>query len=309
MQKEEGIFDVEIVEEDDVQEHRGEIIKLAQKPVILYDALKQKGQEIEQRLAELSLDTLEVSENNLKVVKSIRADIRKEFEQLEDRRKYVKDEIMKPYLDFEALYKEFIKSKYEGADRLLKEKIDTVETELLQKKEAEIRKYFEESNPYDFLKFEDLELKILKSKSLKHYRELIDSAIKQVESDLETIQTLPNSDRVLAKYKLTKDLNHAISEVQREVAEEKRIQEQRQKQEEERRRREEAQREAERQRIEREKQEEAEYIASVAPHLQEKAEEKKEEIFTARFEVQGTMEQLKELKKFLVENGYQYKNI
>ena len=73
------------------------------------------------------------------------------------------------------------------------------------------------------MRFEDLGLHIIKSKSDKSIKEEIDTFIMQVAANLMTIDTLPNKERILAKYHMTKDLNLSISQVNLEIQREEAI--------------------------------------------------------------------------------------
>ena len=244
------------------------VIVLEQEPVIRYDIVEQKGKEVEERIASLALDTIEANEANLKLMKSTRAELGREFKTFEEQRKMVKDLIMRPYLEFEAKYKEHIAERFKQADALLKEKITTVDDAILSEKETRIKAYFDEQNGFDFLTFDDLELKILKSKSDKHYKDTIDEYLSKVASDIEAIEAMEHSDRIMAKYRLYKDLNRAVTETQLEIKQERELEERRAEQE------------------------------------RAKAEEPK--LYRATFTVTATKEQLAELKKFMQEKGIRY---
>lgn len=258
-----------------------EIMTLKQEPIIIYDAVKAKGKEIDERIASLNIETMEATEDNLRVIKSTRTELKKEFDYYEQKRKMIKDLIMKPYQDFEAVYKEFIASKFKSADALLKEKVTVVEDGILAQKIEKLKAYFNEINTFDFIKFEDLELHIIKSKSDKHYKEQIEEYLLNVQSDLSTIETLENKERILAKYQIYKDLNRAISEVNLEIEREKAIQQKAMQQ------------------------------AKVEPvQAQMKAEQPKEaKQYVAKFKVKATIEQIKALKAFMQQNNIDFEAI
>lgn len=199
------------------------LIELKQEPIIAYDKISEIGLEVKQKIKELNIDTLEVTEANLFIVKNMRASLTKELKVFEDQRKFIKDQVMKSYNEFNGNYKKDIATAYEEADKVLKDKIDAVESALLIKKTEELKKYFEEVNEYSFITFDDLHLKIIRSTSNSEYFKQIDSYLLTVDNEIKTISTLENSKRILAKYQLTKDLNRAISEVNIEVKREKEL--------------------------------------------------------------------------------------
>ena len=89
-------------------------------------------------------------------VKKIRAELGKEFAEMEEQRKRVKEAIMQPYNQFEAVYKECISDPYKRADAELKRRIDEVETGLKAEKVKEIQIYFAElcmANNLPWLRF------------------------------------------------------------------------------------------------------------------------------------------------------------
>jgi len=282
---------------------KGEVIVLKQKPIIAYDLIEAKGKEIAQRLAELNIDNIEPSEHNLKLIKSTRSAVRKEFEELENKRKMVKELILKPYNDFEAAYKKHISSQFQEADKKLKEKASVVEDELLTKKINALKEYFNEKNTFDFISFDDMELKITRSASDKKLKDEIDAYLENITNAVETIKTLPNSERVLAKFQISKDLNRAISETNIEIEREEAIKkaaEEKAKQEEERKRLAE-----ERTKAQQEINEVIEKHEEKKPEAPSQNEVKK---YKASFTVTATLEQIKALKQFMNEKGISYES-
>jgi hypothetical protein len=289
--------------------NENKVIVLEQKPIISYGLVEQKGKEVGELISSLKLGEIEASESNLKLIKDTRSSLSKEFKIFEDQRKMVKELIMKPYNDFDEAYKQHIKILFEDADKQLKEKTTSVESALLDEKINGIKEYFNEVNKFDFIKFDDLNLKIIRSKSDNVIKSEIDNYITAVDVAIETINTLENSDRVLAKFQISKDLNSAISQTNIEIQREKEIFE-----------RKEAQRIAEEQRKENQiladeqrKNEEQnivhqeEDVCVDQPAYQpEPKQEDQQEIFKASFTVFGTKEQFAELKQFMKNKGIRY---
>ena len=86
--------------------------------------------QIEEHLKELSTEVdkkvenakgLICTEENVKTIKQVRADLNKEFKEVEKQRKEVKEKVLAPYMQFEMIYKEYI-SEYRSADNDLKKK-------------------------------------------------------------------------------------------------------------------------------------------------------------------------------------------
>jgi hypothetical protein len=254
------------------------IVELKTKPIIAYDLVELKGKEVKEFIDSLQLENISANEDNLSNLKQTRATLSKDFKTFEEQRKMVKDLIMKPYNDFNDSYNINIATIFKDTDKLLKSKIDEVENYILKEKIYGIIEYFNEVNIYDFIKFEDLKLKIVKSKSDSSIKEEIDIYLGEVEANINMINTLSNKERILAKYELTKDIKRAISETQLEVKHEEKI-------------------------IKNEPKN---------PTCAKNAQAPKEEqvkLLVASFEVTGTRSQFDKLKECMKELGIKYKSL
>ncbi|MFW5753510.1 MAG: DUF1351 domain-containing protein, partial [Marinilabiliaceae bacterium] len=100
-------------------------IVLKQAPVIQHK-LEEAGKQVTERIDSLNIDSLVATEETLKSLKDMRAQLNKELKEFEEQRKFVKQGVNKPYLEFESVYKEQISDKYTGAVDKLKEKIGSV---------------------------------------------------------------------------------------------------------------------------------------------------------------------------------------
>ena len=287
------------------------LITVQQLPVIVYERLESVGQEIDKRIAALDLDKQLVTEDTKKAVKDTRAMLNKELDNFEEQRKHIKEQVVAPYEAFEKAYKSFIKVKYEKADGILKVKIDEFDRKLKSDKEARIRAYFTElcqSNNIDFLPFERLCLNIRLNDTDKSLKDIVNTYIDNVVKSLEFIESLTDPDEykaeILTDYKQTLDVMIAINNAKYRKQ----------------------QREAELARIEAQKAaaEQARLAAEVkakevAP-LQAPQEVKSEErivkneavpapqevvpnLVVTNFVVQGTMEQLRALKAYILSNN------
>ena len=292
------------------------LITVQQLPVIVYERLESVGQEIDKRIAALDLDKQLVTEDTKKAVKDTRAMLNKELDNFEEQRKRIKEQVVAPYEAFEKAYNSFIKVKYEKADSILKVKIDEFNERLKADKEARIRAYFTElcqANNIDFLPFERLGLKIGLSDSDKSLKDLVNTNIDNVVKSLKFIESLTDPDEykaeILADYKQTLDVMIAINNAKYRKQ----------------------QREAELQRLEAQKAraEQARLAAEArakevaplqapeevpAPAIQEAPAPPQEvpapapqevvpDLIVTSFTVQGTMEQLKALKAYILSNN------
>lgn len=296
-----------------------ELITLKQAPIIVYEKIKAVGQQIEAKIAELNLDNQLVTEDTLKSAKNTRTTLRKELDDFETQRKYIKEQVNAPYEAFEKAYKEHIKVHYDKADSTLKSKIDEVQNRLITDKSARIKDYFTElcqQQGIDFLIFERLPLNITLSVSDKSLKEQVANFVGEVSKSLQLIESLNEPDEfkaeILTEYKQTLDVTRAIQnaqyrkqqreaelariEAQRVAAEQARL-------EAEARARETAPLQAPAQVIN-----EVQPATPVQPEpVQEAAQEDENEIVQTTFTVIDTRAQLRALRAFLDNNKIQYK--
>lgn len=277
--------------------------------------------QIEEHLKELSLEveqkvenakSLACTEENVTTIKQIRASLNKEFKEVENQRKIVKEQILAPYMQFEEIYKMYISDKYKSADNDLKEKIDSTENELKNIKEQEIKDYFEEykkANNIDFVIYSQARINVTLSASRKSLKEQAKQFIDKIVDDLKLIDTQEHKTEILVEYKQSLNVSQAITSVTNRF---KAIEEEKKRQEELKRKQlEEAQRRADESiRVQTEATRQA--LENFIPKTEETIlqapviEEKQEEILTLRFAVRGTRTKLRELKQFLENGGYDY---
>ena len=292
------------------------IITVQQLPVIVYERLESVGKEIDKRIAALDLDKQLVTEDTKKAVKDTRAMLNKELKDFEEQRKRIKEQVIAPYEAFEKAYNSLIKVKYETVDGILKVKIDEFVKRLKADKEARIRAYFTElcqANNIDFLPFERLCLNIRLNDSDKSLKDIVNTNIDNVVKSLEFIESLNDPDEykadILTDYKQTLDVTTAIRNAQYRKQ----------------------QREAELQRIEAQRAaaEQARLAAEArakevaplqapeevpTPAIQEAPvppqevpapdpQEVTPDLIVTNFTVQGTMEQLRALKAYILSNN------
>ena len=254
--------------------------EVVQNPIIEYSKLQEISDKVKVEVDSFGVDSIEATEENLSLMKKTRASLNNRFKEFEDRRKFIKSTVLKPYNDFEKSYKTLISSVFNDAESLLKSNISSVESGILNEKIAGLKSYFDEVNDLDFVKFEHLDLKINRSTSDKSIQESIDSQLNGIKQDLATIDTLSNKDRVLVRYQMSRDLNASISAVNIEIEREKEIAEVSQRVEEE-------------------------PVIEAQAVVQEVARDD-EEVYKTSFKVTATMQQLKELKEFMDLRGIRY---
>lgn len=286
-----------------------EIILLKQEPIIEYSLLAQVGEEVRARIADLNLEGQVVTDQTVKSVKDMRAELNKEFAEFEKQRKFIKEAVSKPYQEFEAKYKEFVAKHYNEADDTLKGKIFSFENTLRLEREKELQGYFAElcsAKNIDFVPFGLMHLNITLSASMKSLKTQILEFVSKVEQDIELAKTVSDSqefnDKVMYEYRRSLDINNAINTVkEREqaliAAKEKAEAEAKRKAEAEEQARLQAEKEATEQPTV------AEPLKAPMVEEQQPASTTTAEEFEMTFTVKGTFEQLKALKQFIVDNN------
>lgn len=186
-------------------------IQLVQVPKIVH-RLQEVGARVTERLKELGVENLVATEDTVKALKELRAELNKELTDFEAQRKWVKEGILNPYNEFETIYKAEIAEKYKGAIDTLKTKIEVVENKVKAEKRDRIKLYFDElctAEGLDFIPFDKAVPEVNLSTSEKKYKEQVAEFITKVQDDLNLIRTEEHQPEILAEYK--KSLNSALA--------------------------------------------------------------------------------------------------
>lgn len=297
-----------------------QVITLKQLPII-EEHLQLVKSDVETRTRNAM--QLVCTEETRKDVKGIRTELSKEFAEMENQRKRVKEAIMEPYNQFEAVYKECVSDPYKKADAELKRRIDEVETGLKADKTKEIQSYFAElckANNLPWLRFEQMGLKIGLSTSVNGTKTALTSTVLRISNEVLELSRYENAAELMVEYKKSLNMALALSTIR---ARQEQIELQKQY---------EAQRRAtlEQQRAAEEKVQQA--VAEAQETQQSAAEPPIEEvtapteetpteaptavqeqapatIYEVKFAVRGTIEQLKKLKQFIMQEGMSYDDI
>lgn len=191
-----------------------ELIKVTQLPVI-EERLRSAKDAVDQRVAEAM--ALVCTEETVQTVKVARAELRKQFDELEEQRKAVKAAVLDPYNRFEQVYKECVSDAFKAADAALKQKIGDVETEIKNRCEEDLREYFYElcaAHHLNFLLYEQAGIKVdmasAKQKTPKKLREQLAQFVARVASDVDRIADMDDAEEIMAEYKETLSAMDAI---------------------------------------------------------------------------------------------------
>lgn len=275
-----------------------DIIVLEQLPIIK-QKLKELSNEIEEKLK--NAENLVVTEENYKEIKSIRANLNKEFQELEDRRKEIKEQILEPYMQFDQEYKNLIANKYKLTDLALKNKINKCEDDVKKRKEENIIEYFNElvtsKHLGDCVSFEDLNISVGLSDTETKLRKLIDEKIEKIDTDITLITTNEDSEvagLILNEYLKCWNYAQAKLTALNIIRVEKENQEKLAKR-------------MEQQEKEKSIVETVDKVVDNSPEIViPELTKHEEEIFTTTFVVEGTKEQLIGLREYMNENNIKF---
>lgn len=283
-------------------EDQGGLIQIIQLPIIKERLHYLKGF-VDERVAEAM--SMVCTEDTVIAVKETRAELNSLFKEAEAQRRVVKQAIMKPYLDFEAVYKECISEPFRKADADLMGKVAAVEGEMKRTCEQRLRAFFDESvleEGLGFLEYEQAGITITmayaraKTQPPKKLREQVEQFICRVGQDVDMILTLENASEIMAVYKQTLNATQAIATVQ-----ERHRQIEKAKEEEELRNT-----------VKTQKAEAVRKVEAFAPPTVEESPavaykmSPTEDLLTCTFTITDSRDRLILLKQFLDANGYKY---
>lgn len=267
------------------------LIVVKQLPVI-EERLRTLKDRWEQRAADA--ESMVCTEETIQAVKAFRAEMRKEFDEVESLRKAAKQAVMEPYNRFEAVYKECVTTAFQRADSACSGKVSEVENDMKRRCEDELREYFAElcaAHHLGWLTYERAGIKVdmasAKAKTPKKLREQLAAFVEDTSKTVERIRRMDFSSEIMMEYQKSLSAPGAIYTVverHRLIEEQKAAQEAR-KAEEER---------------------EAEMVRRVEALAPPVVAEAPEPVVKCTFTVRATKSQLRNLKEFLNMEGIQY---
>ena len=262
---------------------KNELIVLEQLPIIK-SHLENLSIEIKEKVN--NAVSLVCTPENYKEIKEVRSNLNKEFQELEKKRKVVKNAIMEKYNEFDEIYKENVSNLYQEADIELKKKIDESTYILVKEKEHKIRDFAEEHIKFNHLeniiKFEDIPLNINLSCSMKSLENATLDFIKKISNDLECISSDENRDELLYEYQHNGfDYTNAVMTIRKRLEEINKLREQQEKI--------------------KEVKEEEKQIAEVVEEITMPKEIEEKEKWT--FTIEATKSEAKEIKDYLESRG------
>ena len=234
------------------------------------------------------------TEETKQSVKKLRAELNKEFAEYEAERKERTAEYEKPLKMFKDIYNQYIAEPFRNADIALKVKINDVETAQKEEKTLEVKEYANElkqAYSLNWLETERIMPNVTLSASVKSLKAAVKERLGKIKSDIDCIGVIDDSGEMFAEYMKCLNLAQAkLTVVERQHAIEA----------------------AEKAKMAYNQQETVnseaeEKVDMLAPPVieEEKPEEKK---YTMTFTVTGTIQQLKAVKAFLIDNNIDFKN-
>lgn len=154
------------------------------------------------------------SEDQMKVAKSDRANLRKFVDALETKRKEIKKQCLAPYENFEKQMKTLVAIINEPI-LMIDTQVKNFENQKKEEKRTNLECFFIGYNSIEWLKFEQIFDEKWLNSSLKSEKaiEEIQVKVEQIKKDLVTLQNLPDfSFDAVEEYKHSLDVNKAVSE-------------------------------------------------------------------------------------------------
>lgn len=183
----------------------------------------------------LDAEAMVCTEETIQAVKSFRAEMRKEFEDVDALRKQVKKAVLEPYETFELAFKECVTDPFRRADGTYAGKVSEVETDMKRRCEDGLRDYFAELcavHHLDWLTYEQSGIKVdmasARAKTPTKLRKQLADFVTYVGDSVDHINELDNAEEIMVEFQRTLDAAGAIYTVQerhRRIEEERTAQE------------------------------------------------------------------------------------
>lgn len=268
------------------------LIAIKQLP-ILEECAHAAQKEVEERIFVAS--SMVCTEDTVKAVKANRSENRKLLDSIKMQIRDVEDALLAPFSPIKEFCKNELIAPLEALDERQKQDISDVEDGIIKARcEADLRRYFDELcavHHLDWLTYERAGIKVdmasAKAGTPKKLRERLAAWVEHVSQQVDAIQKMEYSDKILYEYKLSLNFASAIDIVHdrhRRIEEQKTAQESRKA----------------------EQAREAEMVRRVEALAPPVVVETPEPVVKCTFTVHTTKGQLRKLKEFLIMEGIQY---
>lgn len=170
----------------------------------------------------------ETAEQTLTLIRKNRAKLNKVKEAMEDKRKSLKKEILKPYSSYESKQKD-CNAVIDNALQIMDKKIETLDNQIRDIRRAEIRQFYDENTEGvgDFK--EELYSKIYDSawekSSVKAYKEGITVAVKNYLDGMVALEMMTGDfqDEAITRFKETLNLSETLAFLSKKRQEKERL--------------------------------------------------------------------------------------
>lgn len=270
-----------------------EVIKLIQQPIV-QERLREISDKAKAK-CEYAL-SLACTSESYKEIKKIRAELNRDFAELEECRKGVENTVKEALKPFEDTYKELITLVYKETDAELKSKIESVTSAIAEDIRCKVKEYFDEkamsvfdNNVPEFVSFEASGITVNMSTSVTKAKKDADAFIEARKRDVDYILSTCDA-QLYIEYAKCLDLAKAQLILNK-------------------RHEEEAQSQSFMQTFSKAREEVKEHtnkvekIALKAPTEVEAVDITPQDILETTFTVRGTIEQLHALKIYMIEKG------
>lgn len=206
----------------EIMELKVQELNLPQEILFNYDELKEG---ISTKMA--LYKNMVYTDETIREAKADKAELNKLIKILEDERKRIKKECLRPYETFESRVKELVDLIDEPV-QLIDTQISTYEDKKKQEKLDKIKAYWEAQEHPEWLKCNMIFDKrwLNTTFSLKKVKEAIDERLAKITEEVEAVEKIPDyAFEAMETYKQTLDLSKAIAEGQRLADIQKRKQE------------------------------------------------------------------------------------
>lgn len=178
-----------------------------------YEKLKKEAADVAEFVKNIKVD-----EENIKESKKLLAAVNKSISKLEDKRKAVKKEVMKPYQDFETQVKEIVEI-VKDADEIVRNQVKTLEEKEREEKRNSLQEIWNlRIEQYEYAKimsFDDwiTPQHLNKTLTIKKAEEDMVEFLEKSERDLQVLSGMEHKDDLIIEYKNTKDVGMTITAV------------------------------------------------------------------------------------------------
>ena len=195
------------------------LIAVTQLPII-EERLRDYKAEIEATVAEAK--SMVATPDTIQAVKAKRAELRKQFDDLDKRRIAVKNLILEPYERFNKVYEECVKRPFADADATLKATVDGFEGELKAQALEKLKANYDEHcqlEGIDWLTFDQaltrsgvkISMADTKAKEPRKAMDALAEFISKVALGMEAVRKMEDSAEIMVEFKKCLDAGQAAA--------------------------------------------------------------------------------------------------